>query len=264
MELLEAIILGLVQGLTEFLPVSSSGHLVIAKEILGVDINEEAMLTFGVVVHSATVLATITVFGKTIGDLLKGLFKFKYNEQTKYLFMIAVSMIPVMVVGLFFKSQVEAFFGEGLMLVGAMLLITSALLTLSYFLTPKNPKPLTYSKAFGIGIAQAVAVLPGISRSGATISTGLLLGIDKKKIAAFSFLMVLVPILGEAFLELLDGKFSPDASGISTMALIGGFLTAYASGLFACKVMINIVAKGKLYWFAIYCALLGAVTLIYA
>ncbi len=263
MEVFEAILLGLVQGLTEFLPVSSSGHLVIANDVLGVNLNQEAMLTFGVVVHAATVLATITVFWKVLLDLFTGLFKFQINPQTKYVLLIVISMIPVMVVGLFFKGWVENFFGEGLKLVGSMLLITAALLTLSYFLAPKNPKPINCSRAFTIGLAQAVAVLPGISRSGATISTGLLLGVDKKEIAQFSFLMVLVPILGEAFLELVKGEFSPASSGISTVALISGFLAAYISGLFACKVMIRIVSRGKLYWFAIYCAVIGIIALIW-
>lgn len=260
MTIIEAILLGLLQGLTEFLPVSSSGHLVIGKDILG--IANDGGTTFEVMVHAATVLATITVFRREIANLFGGLFKFKYNPETEYLFKIAVSMIPVLIVGLFFKDTVEAFFGRGVVFVGCMLLITAALLLFTHFKKSAG-RPITYRDAFIIGLAQAVAVLPGISRSGATISTGLLLGDNRDQIAKFSFLMVLVPILGEAFLELIGGEFSPAESGIATVSLLSGFVAAYISGLFACKIMIRIVSRGKLYWFAAYCALAGLTAIIF-
>jgi undecaprenyl-diphosphatase len=261
METWEAFILGIVQGLTEFLPVSSSGHLLLSKEILGIENNGGT--TFEVLVHAATVLSTLTVFRNDIAKLLAGLFKFEYNRETEYILKIAVSMLPVMIVGLFFKEDVEALFGEGIAFVGSMLLLTAVLLLFSHF-ARKGEKPISYSNAFVIGIAQACAVLPGLSRSGSTISAGLLLGNSRNEIARFSFLMVLVPILGEAFLDLLDGKFSPAASGIATCPLIVGFVGAYVSGLFACKLMIKLVSQVKLYWFAIYCAVIGTVAIVYS
>lgn len=263
MEFIEAIILGLVQGLTEFLPVSSSGHLEIGEHLLGVTFKDEASLTFGILVHAATVLATITVFRAELWQLVKGGLQFKYNSETEYILKIALSMVPILIVGLFFKDQVEAFFDRGIQFVGAMLLVTAALLTLSHFFKAKSSHPVTYKSAFIIGLAQAVAVIPGISRSGATISTGLMAGVDRSQLAKFSFLMVLVPILGEAFLELLKGGFSPAESGVPTLTLVAGFVAAYVSGLFACRVMIKIVSRGKLYYFAIYCAILGVATLIF-
>jgi undecaprenyl-diphosphatase len=272
METWEALILGIVQGLTEFLPVSSSGHLLLSKEILGIENNGGT--TFEVLVHAATVLSTLTVFRNDIVKLLAGLFKFKYNSETEYILKIAVSMIPVMIVGLFFKEEVEALFGEGPALVGSMLLLTAVLLLFSHFArrrkgdesphAKKNDKPISYSNALIIGLAQACAVLPGLSRSGSTISTGLLLGNNRNEIARFSFLMVLVPILGEAFLDLIGGDFSPSASGIATFPLIIGFVGAYVSGLFACKLMIKLVSQVKLYWFAVYCAAVGITAIVYS
>lgn len=256
---IDAILLGLLQGLTEFLPVSSSGHLVILGNILGTDVDDTA---FAILVHAATVLATITVFWGEILQLLRGGLRFRANSESKYLVRIIVSMIPVAVVGLFFKEQVEALFGNGVRFVGCMLFVTAALLLLTHFVKPKKTRNITVKDAFVIGLAQAVAVIPGISRSGSTIATGMLLGDDKTQLAKFSFLMVLVPILGEAFLELVKGEFSPAASGISGYALAAGFLAAYLSGLFACKVMIRIVSRGKLWWFALYCAVAGAVAVI--
>lgn len=256
---IDAILLGLLQGLTEFLPVSSSGHLVILGNILGTDVDNT---TFAILVHAATVLATITVFWGEILQLLRGGLRFRANPESKYLVRIIVSMIPVAVVGLFFKEQVEALFGNGVRFVGCMLFVTAALLLLTHFVKPKKTRNITVKDAFVIGLAQAVAVIPGISRSGSTIATGMLLGDDKTQLAKFSFLMVLVPILGEAFLELVKGEFSPAASGISGYALAAGFLAAYLSGLFACKVMIRIVSRGKLWWFALYCAVAGAVAVI--
>ncbi|MDX9782321.1 MAG: undecaprenyl-diphosphate phosphatase [Bacteroidales bacterium] len=258
MEWFEAILLGLVQGLTEFLPVSSSGHLTIGKELLGI---ETSNLKFEVVVHAATVTSTLVVFRKDILNLLSGLFKFKMNPETEYIFKIAVSMIPVFVIGMFFKDQVEAIFGSGLLIVGISLLVTASLLMLTNFIKPKE-RELTYGRAFIIGIAQAVAVLPGLSRSGSTISTGMLLGVKKDEIAKFSFLMVLVPVLGEAFLELVSGEFTAPSSEISPLALGLGFISAFLSGLFACKVMIALVKRAKLTPFAIYCAIIGTICLI--
>lgn len=253
---LDAILLGLLQGLTEFLPVSSSGHLVILGNILGANVENT---TFAILVHAATVLATITVFWGEILQLLRGGLKFKINPESKYLLKIVISMIPVMIVGLFFKDSVEELFGNGIRFVGSMLFVTAALLLLTHFIKPKKTRDITAKDAFIIGLAQAVAVIPGISRSGSTIATGMLLGDDKTQLAKFSFLMVLVPILGEALLELLKGEFSPATSGISGYALTAGFLAAYLSGLFACKVMIRIVSRGKLWWFALYCAVAGTV-----
>ena len=258
MEWFEAILLGLVQGLTEFLPVSSSGHLTIGKALLGVDVSN---LKFEVVVHAATVMSTLVVFRKDIFSLLRGLLKFKMNKETEYLFFIAVSMIPVFVVGMFFKEQVESIFGSGLLVVGISLFVTALLLYLTGVIKPAEKK-LTYGRAFVIGISQAIAVLPGLSRSGATISTGMLLGLKKEEIAKFSFLMVLVPVLGEAFLELISGEFTAPSSEISPLALALGFGAAFISGLFACKVMIALVKRAKLLPFAIYCGIAGAICLL--
>jgi undecaprenyl-diphosphatase len=252
----EAFILGLVQGLTEFLPVSSSGHLAIGKHLFGID---SGNLTFEILVHAATVLATIVVFRKEIWDLLCGLFKFKYNSQTRYIAMICVSMIPVLIVGVFFKDKVEALFGSGLTVVGCALLLTAALLLLGEWLSSRKKAPegeMNYKTAAWMGLAQAIAVIPGLSRSGSTIATGLMCGTKRSEVAQFSFLMVLVPILGEAFLDLVGGDLTA-GSGIGTWPLIIGFVSAFLSGMFACKVMIALVKKAKLKWFALYCALVG-------
>ena len=264
MDWLQALILGLVQGLTEFLPVSSSGHLAIGREILGVQASED--LVFEVTVHAATVLATIIVFRKQIGRLLAGLFKFKYNDETDYILKICVSMIPVFVVGVFFKDYVEALFSS-LYVVGGALLLTAALLFFSdrKSQTPASSLPaprsgISWWQALVIGLGQAVAVIPGLSRSGTTISTGLLSGVRREDVAQFSFLMVIVPILGEAFLDVVGGDMASSTIGFLPLAV--GFVAAFLSGLFACKVMIALVKKAKLKWFALYCLLAGATTLI--
>lgn len=259
MDWLEALVLGLVQGLTEFLPVSSSGHLQIFSALFGG--SGEENLTFAVAVHAATVCSTIVVLRKEIGGLLKGLFRFAWNDETIYLAKIALSMIPVGIVGVFFKSYVEELFGSGLLVVGGALLLTAVLLTFAYYARPRSKENISFRDAFIIGLAQACAVIPGLSRSGSTIATGIILGNNKEQVAKFSFLMVLVPILGEAFLDLMKGGFSMAESGISASSLCIGFLAAFVSGLFACSWMINLVKKGKLIWFAVYCVIVGVVIL---
>ena len=261
----QAFILGIVQGLTEFLPVSSSGHLTIGKALLGVEVADD--LVFEVVVHAATVLATIVVFRKQIWQLLCGLFKFKYNDETDYILKICVSMIPVFVVGMFFKDYVESLF-TSILVVGVALLVTALLLYLSDKASGSRRSAeglqarngISYGQAFIVGLGQAFAVIPGLSRSGTTISTGLLCGVKRENVAQFSFLMVLVPILGEAFLDLVGGDMAASSTG--TGALLIGFLAAFVSGLFACKVMIALVKKAKLKWFALYCAIVGAAVII--
>ncbi len=260
MNWIEALILGLVQGLTEFLPVSSSGHLEIGKALFG--IHSEQSLIFTVLVHGATVLSTLVVFRKEIAQLFIGLFKIKWNYETQYVSKLIVSMIPVAIVGFFFKDFVESLFQSNVMFVGLMLLITAIILTLAYYAKSKN-KEISFLDAFIIGISQAIAVLPGISRSGSTIATGLLLGNKKEKIAEFSFLMVIVPILGENFLDLIQGDFVSNVS-VGTLPLTVGFIAAFISGLFACKWMIDIVKRGKLIYFAIYCLIIGLLAIFLA
>lgn len=257
----EALVLGLVQGLTEYLPVSSSGHLAIGASLFGV--NGEDNLAFTIMVHVATVLSTLVILWKEIDWIFKGLFKFKMNEETKYFLNIVVSMIPVGIVGVFFKDYVEDIFGSGLLIVGCMLLLTAALLTFSYYAKPRQKEKISMKDAFIIGLAQAAAVMPGLSRSGSTIATGLLLGNKKEKLAQFSFLMVIPPILGEALLDAIKAAKGEVAFGnVDALPLAIGFVAAFLSGCVACKWMINIVKKGKLVYFGIYCAIAGAVTII--
>lgn len=258
----EALILGILQGLTEYLPISSSGHLAIGSALFGIEGEEN--LTFTIVVHVATVLSTLVILWKEIDWIFKGLFKWQMNDETKYVLNIIVSMIPIGIVGVFLKDTVEEIFGSGLLIVGCMLILTAVLLTFSYYAKPRQKEKISMRDAFIIGIAQACAVMPGLSRSGSTIATGLLLGNKKESLAQFSFLMVIPPILGEA---LLDGmKIMEDASsasaGINTLSLVIGFMAAFISGCIACKWMINIVKKGKLIWFGIYCAIAGIITVI--
>lgn len=259
MDVFQAIILGIIQGLTEFLPVSSSGHLEIGKALLGIDVKEN--LAFTVAVHGATVLSTIVVFWKDIVRLITGFFKFKMNEETSYILKIFVSMIPVGIVGLFFREEVEAFFEGNLLVVGFMLLLTALLLAFSYFIKRVKTHPVGFFDAFIIGIAQAIAVLPGLSRSGSTIATGLLLGNDKSDVARFSFLMVLLPVLGINFLDIMSGNFT-SSQGVGTASVFAGFISAFISGYLACSWMITVVKKGKLIWFALYCAVIGFLTVI--
>ena len=260
MEWFEALILGLIQGLTEYLPVSSSGHLAIGSALFGIEGEEN--LAFTIVVHVATVFSTLVILWKEIDWIFKGLFKFQMNDETRYVINIIVSMIPIGIVGVFFKDKVEAIFGSGLLVVGCCLLVTALLLSFSYYYKPRQKEKISLKDAFIIGLSQACAVLPGLSRSGTTIATGLLLGNSKEKLAQFSFLMVIPPILGEALLDALKMMKGEDIAGdIPAISLIVGFLAAFVSGCVACKWMINIVKKGKLIYFAIYCAIAGAVTL---
>lgn len=257
----EALILGIVQGLTEYLPVSSSGHLAIGSYLFGIDGADN--LAFTVLVHVATVLSTFVVLWSEIDWLLKGLFKFKMNDETKYVLNIVVSMIPIGIVGLFFKDEVEAIFGSGLLIVGCMLLVTAALLVFSYYAKPRPKEKISWRDALIIGIAQACAVMPGLSRSGSTIATGLILGNKKESLAQFSFLMVIPPILGEALLDVLKLVKGEEAFGsIDKLPLVVGFVAAFVAGCLACKWMINIVKRGKLVWFGVYCAIVGIVTIV--
>ena len=267
MSTIEAFLMGLVQGLTEYLPVSSSGHLTIAAALFGV--NGEQNLTFTVAVHVATVLSTLVILWKEVAWILKGLFKWdgSLNAEQRYALAIVVSMIPVGIVGVFFKDYVEEIFGVGLMVVGCCLLLTAALLIFSYYAKTQQKENISLTDAFVIGLAQAAAVLPGLSRSGSTIATGLLLGNKKEKLAQFSFLMVIPPILGEALLDILkamkDGTEAATA-GIGIVPLVAGFLTAFISGCLACKWMIGIVRRGKLVYFGIYCAIVGLALILFS
>ena len=272
MEWWQAILLGIVQGLTEFLPVSSSGHLMIFKELLGAD--AEGFLDFTVTVHFATVLATLVVFWGAIWQLLKGFFKFKYNDETDYICKILVSLIPVLIVGFFFKDQVDALFSGSLKQVAVGLCITAALLILSDQIGKRIRAPkakdtrngISYGQAALVGVAQAFAVVPGVSRSGSTIATGLLSGVKRDVMAQFSFLMVLIPIIGEQTLDLLKVATGHEALGgtVGATALMLGFAAAFLAGFFACKVMIAVVRKAKLTWFALYCLLVAVLIFVLA
>ncbi len=264
MDWFEALILGIIQGLTEYLPVSSSGHLAIGQALFGLNSGEEN-LAFTVLLHVATVLSTIVILWKEIVWLFTDLFKFKWNEGTKYVVNIIISMIPVAIVGFFFKDKVEEVFGSGLLIVGICLLVTALLLAFSYWAKPRQRETISPFHAFVIGVAQALAVLPGLSRSGSTIATGLLLGNKKEKLAQFSFLMVIPPILGEALLDVKDMAevgISASLGGISPVAALVGFIASFVVGCLACKWMIGIVRRGKLIWFALYCAIVGLSTII--
>ena len=279
MNSLQALLLGLLQGLTEYLPVSSSGHLAIGAYLFGVD-GEESM-AFTIVVHVATVLSTLVILWREIVWILRGVWCqltgkvsaqsagssscSSLNAETRYAINILISMIPVGIVGLFFKEQVEEIFGSGLTIVGIMLLVTAALLVFSYYARPRQRENISPLHAFLIGIGQALAVMPGLSRSGTTIATGLLLGNKKESMAQFSFLMVITPILGEALLDVLKLMKGDEAFGdIEFLPLAVGFLAAFVSGCAACRWMISIVRKGKLLYFGIYCALVALLVLFFA
>ena len=266
-------ILGIVQGLTEYLPVSSSGHLAIGQALFGLD-DGASNLTFTVLLHVATVLSTLVILWKEVVWIFKDLFAKQswhsysgLNGGTKYVINILISMIPVAIVGFFLKDKVEEVFGSGLLIVGIMLLVTAALLAFSYFAKPRQKEHISGWHAFIIGIAQACAVMPGLSRSGSTIATGLLLGNKKEKLAQFSFLMVIPPVLGEALLDVKDVfemGLTTAMNGISVTSLVVGFLAAFLTGCLACKWMVNLVKKGKLIWFAVYCVIVGVIAIIFA
>ena len=276
MEWWQALILGIVQGLTEFLPVSSSGHLMIFKELLGVD--AEGFLDFTVTVHFATVLSTVIVFWSAIWSLLKGIFKFRYNDETDYVAKLIVSMVPVAVVGLFFKDSVEALFGESLFVVAISLIITALLLFLSDNANrfsgrrkpsagadvPERRNGISFLQAFVVGLGQACAVAPGLSRSGTTIATGLLCGVKRNVMAQFSFLMVLVPILGEQLLSVIDAVGEGAGLVLPVTDLLLGFIGAFVAGLVSCKAMVAIVRKARLTYFALYCLVVALMLLLFA
>jgi len=258
MDTIDAILLGIIQGLTEFLPVSSSGHLELGKAILGDNSVPKESLLFTVVLHFATALSTIVVFRKDILLLLKGIFKFQWNEDLQFATKITISMIPAVIVGLFFEEQLEALFGGNILLVGCMLIVTAALL----FLADKakdTQKKVSFKNAFVIGVSQAVAMLPGISRSGATISTSVMLGNDKTKAARFSFLMVVPLIFGKIAKDILGGELNYDFANYTTLGI--GFVAAFVAGLFSCTWMISLVKKSKLSYFALYCVIVGLIAI---
>lgn len=261
MGIFEAIILGLIQGLTEFLPVSSSGHLEIAKAILGDSTVPQESMLMTVVLHGATALSTIVIFRKEILEIITGLLQFKWNEQSKFSVKIIVSMVPAAIVGILFDEEIEALFGGALTLVGGMLLITGLLLLLADKAKTTN-KEVTFTSALIIGVSQAIAIMPGISRSGATISTSVLLGIDREKSARFSFLMVVPLILGKMAKDILSGEINFSGDNVAPMAV--GFVVAFFTGMVACTWMISLVKKSKLTWFAIYCFVVGAIALGYS
>lgn len=271
MNTIQALLMGILQGLTEYLPVSSSGHLSIASELFGVD--GESNMVFTIAVHVATVLSTLVILGGEIWKILKGMFSpmlpygkglDRLNSDQRYVLNIVVSMIPIGIVGIFFKDKVEEIFGSGLLVVGCCLLLTAALLAFSYYARPRERENISLRDAFIIGISQALAVLPGLSRSGTTIATGLMLGNKKSSMAQFSFLMVIPPILGEALLDVMKVVKGEDLGGeIGMWPLIVGFLAAFISGCIACKWMIGIVKKGKLVYFAYYCAIVGVAVIAY-
>lgn len=275
MDWLDALILGIVQGLAEYLPISSSGHLVIFREILGLKLEGDDALQFDVILHAATVLSTIVVLWPMFYALCKSFFTFKRDDNFWYVVKILVSCIPIAIVGFCFKDMVENFFTGNLTIVGICLLVTACLLTFAHFSDRlmsgrmKNPdagRDITFADAITIGVAQAVAVLPGLSRSGTTIATGIIIGDKREKVASFSFLMVIIPILGEALLDLKD-MISPDAGAVATQVsstcLVIGFVAAFLVGCAACKWMLSLVRKGKLVWFALYCLAMGLICLFW-
>ncbi len=261
----QAVLLGIVQGLTEFLPVSSSGHLTIGQSLLGVEFAEGDMLFFDVLVHAATVCSTLVILWKEVWWLLRGTFgTAQWNDEKTYAGKILLSMLPVMVVGLFFQDRLEQIFGNGLLIVGICLLITALLLCFAHFAKPREKATISWSDSFIIGLSQAVATLPGLSRSGTTIATGLLLGNKRETVAQFSFLMVLIPILGKTLLDTIDIAQGEITTGLSAVAMICGFVSAFVVGCAACKWMISIVKRQKLLYFAIYCSLIGLFAIIYS
>lgn len=274
MDVIDALIMGIVQGLAEYLPISSSGHIEICREVLGLHLAGADALEFTLALHVATVLSTIVVLWREFAGLCTSFFTLRRDENTVYVWKILLSCIPVAIVGLFFKEDVERFFGDGLTVVGICLLVTAALLAFAYFYRrrPANIQggrerehDITWADAFVIGCAQAVAVLPGLSRSGSTIATGLILGDRRDKLAQFSFFMVIIPILGETLLEIKDmiGGGAAGVGSIGWLPLLTGFLASFVVGCLACKWMLAIVRRGKLVWFSVYCVIMGLVCLFW-
>lgn len=273
MDWLDALILGIVQGLAEYLPISSSGHLEIFRTILGIDLPSDETLMFDVMVHAATVLSTIVVLHKMFFNLCRSFFTFRRDNDFYYVCKILVSCIPIGIVGVFFKDKVESLFGGGLTIVGACLCVTALLLAFAYFsgrsakggtVSAEKGRDISWLDAFIIGCAQSIAVLPGLSRSGTTIATGIIIGDKRSQVASFSFLMVILPILGEALLDMKDLLSDPAASGqIGAIPLMIGFVAAFVVGCCACKWMIELVKRGKLIWFAVYCVVMGIICLLW-
>ncbi|MGB2385946.1 MAG: undecaprenyl-diphosphate phosphatase [Flavobacteriaceae bacterium] len=259
MDYLDSLILGIIQGLTEFLPVSSSGHLELGKSILGDNSLPKESMIFTVVLHFATALSTIVVFRKDIIEIIKELLKFEWNSNTQFIFKIIISMLPAALIGVFFETELESLFSNNIVFVGAMLIITGLLLLLADS-AQNTSKNVSFKNAFTVGIAQAVAILPGISRSGATISTAVLLGIDKTKAARFSFLMVIPLIFGKIFKDIFSGELSYENAQITSLGI--GFITAFVSGLLACTWMIRLVKNSQLKYFAYYCAVVGIIAIL--
>jgi undecaprenyl-diphosphatase len=257
MNLLEAIILGIIQGLTEFLPVSSSGHLELGKYLFNID--AESNFYFSVVVHGATVLSTLIVLWKEITDLSRGFFRFQWNEETRFVVKIIISMIPTAFAGFFMADIAARYFTGNMTALGIQFIISALLLLMTLVIRPRE-RPLSFTDSFIIGIAQALAILPAISRSGATIATGMMLGNKKSEIAKFSFLMVLVPVIGANLVEMRSGEIT--TGGTSFIVILAGFIAAFVSGYFACRWMINLVKKGNLLWFAVYCILAGVFSIL--
>lgn len=260
MSILEAVILGIIQGLTEFLPVSSSGHLELAKYFFGQDHLPQESLLITVVLHAATAMSTIVIFRSDIADIFKGLFQFKWNKETKYALKIVISMVPAAIIGLFYNDAIESLYDGQVQLVGFMLIITGLLLLLADRAKPSH-EGVSFKSSFIIGISQAIAILPGISRSGATISTAVLLGIDREKAARFSFLMVVPLIIGKMAKDIMDGALTNPDTPIVPLAV--GFITAFIVGLLACTWMISIVKNSKLKYFAIYCFIVGLIAIFF-
>ncbi len=259
MDVVDAVILGIIQGLTEFLPVSSSGHLELGKAILGDQSVPEESLLFTVVLHFATALSTLVVFRKDVWEIIYGLFQFKWNKEMQFSLKIIISMIPAVIIGVLFEEQLESLFGGSIAFVGAMLIVTAILLWFAD--RAKNTgKKVTFKDAFIIGISQAIAMLPGISRSGATISTSVLLGNDKGKAARFSFLMVVPLIFGKIAKDIMSGELSTETANLSTLGI--GFIAAFIAGIVACTWMIKLVRNSKLKWFALYCFIVGIIAIV--
>lgn len=260
MSVIEALVLGLIQGLTEFLPVSSSGHLEIAQAFFGIKGGNN--LRFDLLLHGATVLSTLIVFRKEIAELILGLFKFRWDDNNKYIVMLIISAVPAGIAGVLFEDKIETLFTGKLVFVGSMLLLTSLLLTIANF-KPAGKRKIGFFDALIIGIAQMIALVPGLSRSGATITTGMIIGNERSNLAKFSFLMVLIPILGAIFLKFVSGDLTSESS-VQLLPMIIGFVTAFITGMLTCKWMVNIVSKGKLIYFAIYCAVIGLIAIFAA